>query len=111
MADDRLTADLETEIAYLRLSAAGLRADPEAMDMDRVATGFGRAVDALEAVLKLADGWDNSARNMLALAGEDATANAPTTAARSVIASVRQDSAREIRERITRALTGGTDGG
>lgn len=48
MPDDRLAL----EISYLRGAADGIRIAPEAMDMDGVGARFGRAADALEAVMK-----------------------------------------------------------
>jgi hypothetical protein len=109
MHDDRLAAELN-EIKHHHRQHVSINFPAPGICVSRCAQSWpcetARAAAALDALLKRADDWDNSALGLLAVIDEEADANAPTTAARSMIAATRQDSARELREAISRALLG-----
>lgn len=52
---DEMMARVTAELEWLRSVGGAARVSPESFDMDGLLARFGRAVDALDEVLKLAD--------------------------------------------------------
>ena len=113
MADDRVTAALEqirADLDWLRACAAAVAVTPEAFDLGELMPRYGRAVAAVEAVLAKAAEWSVEAAGLegghRGLADHGADKLRTAMYARSVAL---KDCEAQIREAITRELTGATD--
>lgn len=97
MADDT-TARVAAELDYLRSVGDAAQAGPEGFDTPALLARFGKAVDAVDAVLKLADEWSYG----------DTRSTSVTDGAWG---RAQEYSARRIRKAVRRELLGETEAG